>query len=143
MVILMIINITAGRMMKSLEAFKGSKPIYDRNGLLIVRGVCRDKDFEKYDSIKEYLANKLKENGFEIANDDDIILFMEKIDERMGKSSDIYPDTFGFDILKKSFEDMGCECDYAIGKKGELMLGISLWYDKIRGAPKFVEVVCC
>ncbi|WP_421078209.1 DUF2120 family protein [Methanothermococcus sp. Ax23] len=139
----MIINITTGRMMKSLEAFKGSKPIYDRNGLLIVRGVCRDKNFENYDSIKQYLESKLKENGFEIVDNEEMVLFMEKIDEKLGEESDIYPDTFGFEILKKSFEDMGCECDYAIGKKGELMLGISLWYDKIRGAPKFVEVVCC
>jgi len=129
--------------MKSLEAFKGSKPIYDRNGLLIVRGVCRDKNFENYDSIKQYLESKLKENGFEIVDNEEMVLFMEKIDEKLGEESDIYPDTFGFEILKKSFEDMGCECDYAIGKKGELMLGISLWYDKIRGAPKFVEVVCC
>lgn len=129
--------------MKSLEAFKGSKPIYDRNGLLIVRGVCRDKDFEKYDSIKEYLTYKLKENGFEIADEDDLISFMERIDEKLGKNSDIYADTFGFEILKKSFEDMGCECDYAIGKKGDLMLGISLWYDKIKKSPKFVELVCC
>ena len=139
----MIINITTGRMMKSLEAFKGSKPIYDKNGLLIVRGVCRDKDFENYDSIKQYLESKLKENGFEIIDNEEMVLFMEKIDEKLGEESDIYPDTFGFEILKKSFEDMGCECDYAIGKKGELMLGISLWYDKVRRAPKFVEVVCC
>lgn len=139
----MIINIISGRMMKSLEAFKGSRPIYDRNGLLIVRGVCRDKDFEKYDSIKEYLTDKLKENGFEIADEDDIVLFIEKIDEKLGKNNEIYPDTFGFEILKKSFEDMGCECDYVIGKKGELMIGISLWYDKIKKIPRFVELVCC
>ena len=137
----MIINITTGRIMKSLEAFKGSKPIHDRNGLLIVRGVCRDKDFEKYGSIKEYLADKLKENGFEVVDDKDIILFIEKIDEKLGEESDIYPDTFGFEILKKSFEDMGCECDYIIGKKGELMIGISLWYDKKLKTPKFVEVL--
>ena len=139
----MIINITTGRMMKSLEAFKGSKPIYDRNGLLIVRGVCRDKNFENYDSIKQYLESKLKENGFEIVDNEEMVLFMEKIDEKLGEESDIYPDTFGFEILKKSFEDMGCECDYAIGKKGEIMLGISLWYDKVRGDPKFVELICC
>ncbi len=139
----MIINITAGRMMKSLEAFKGSKPIYDRNGLLIVRGVCRDKNFESYESIRDYLMDKLKENGFEIADKEDIASFVEKIDEKLGKNNEIYPDTFGFEILKKSFEDMGCECDYVIGKKGELMLGISLWYDKIKKIPRFVELICC
>ncbi|WP_292461066.1 DUF2120 family protein [Methanothermococcus sp.] len=139
----MVINIITGRMMKSIKAFKGSKPIYNKNGLLIVRGVCRDKDFENYDSIKQYLESKLKENGFEIIDNDEMVLFMEKIDDKLGEESTIYPDTFGFEILKKSFEDMGCKCDYAVGKKGELMLGISLWYDKVRRAPKFVEVVCC
>ncbi|AEH06530.1 DUF2120 family protein [Methanothermococcus okinawensis] len=139
----MIVNITTGRMMKSLEAFKGSKPIYDKNGLLVVRGICRDKNFENYNSIKEYLESKLKENGFEIADSEDIILFMEKINEKLGKESEIYPDTFGFEIIKKSFENIGCKCDYIIGKKGELMLGISLWHENVKGAPRFVEVLCC
>ena len=140
----MIIHTITGRIIKSLGAFKGSRPIYDREGLLIVRGVCRDKNFESYDSIKEYLKNKLNENGFEIIenNDEDIELFIEKIDEKL-KGNGIYPDAFGFEILKKSFEEMGCYCDYVVGKKGDITVGISMWYDKIKKDPKFVEVVCC
>ncbi len=139
----MMINILTGKVVKSLEAFKGSKPIYNKNGLLIVRSVCRDEKFKEYNSIKEYLAKKLEENNLEIPSDEDINLFIDKIDEKIGKGSDIYPDCFGFEMLKKSFENMGCKCDYIIGKKGDLFVGISLWYDKITKKPIFVEVVCC
>ena len=141
----MIVRVITGKIMKSLGAFKGSKPIYDRNGLLIVRGVCRDKKFEEYNSIKEYLEDKLKENGFEILkNQEDIELFVEKIDEKLGGEDNcIYPDAFGFERLKRSFEEMGCVCDYVIGRKGDITVGVSMWYDKVRGEVKFVEVVCC
>ncbi|ABR56597.1 DUF2120 domain-containing protein [Methanococcus aeolicus] len=139
----MMINVTTGRIIKSLEAFKGSKPIYEKNGLLIVRSVCRDKKFEEFDSIKEYLKSKLVENKLELPDDEDINIFIEKIDEKIGEGSDIYPDAFGFEMLKKSFENMGCECDYIIGKKGELFVGICLWYDKVVKKPIFVEVICC
>ena len=141
----MIIRAITGRIMKSLEAFKGSKPIYDSNELLIVRGVCRDKKFEEYKSIREYLEEKLKENGFEIVNNqEDIELFVEKIDRILrGGGGGVYPDTFGFERLKRSFEEMGCVCDYVIGRKGDITVGISMWYDKVKKEPKFVEVVCC
>lgn len=138
----MIINITTGRIVKSLEAFKGSKPIYSGEGILIVRGVCRDKNFDNYDSIKDYLVDKLKENGFEVCDEIDVISFVDRINEKLGENS-AYQDNFGFEVLKKSFENMGCECDYIVGKKGELMVGISMWYDKNTKSPKFVEVVCC
>jgi len=140
-----IIKAITGKIMRSLEAFKGSKPIYDRNDLLIVRGICRDKRFEEYNSIKEYLEDKLKENGFEIVNNrEDIELFVEKIDEKLGgRDNCIYPDTFGFERLKRSFEEMGCLCDYVIGRKGDITVGICMWYDKIKREPKFVEVICC
>ena len=64
----MIIRAITGKIMKSLEAFKGSKPLYESNDLLIVRGVCRDRRVEEYNYIREYLEDRLKENGFEIIN---------------------------------------------------------------------------
>ncbi|AEF96189.1 DUF2120 family protein [Methanotorris igneus] len=138
----MHLKMTVGKIMQSLNAFKGSKPICDIEGLLIVRGVCRDENFEKYNSIKEYLEAKLKENGFEIADEDDIVLFVERINNVL-KETMASPDMFGFEALKKSFESIGCECDYVIGKKGNLMVGVSMWFDKNRKNPKFVEVVGC
>ncbi|GBF35930.1 MAG TPA: DUF2120 domain-containing protein [Methanothermococcus okinawensis] len=141
----MIIRVITGKIMKSLEAFKGSKPLYDRDGLLIVRGICRDRRFEEYNSIRDYLEDKLKENGFEIVNDrEDIELFVDKIDKKLrGNNNSIYPDAFGFERLKRSFEEMGCLCDYVIGRKGDIIVGISMWYDKVKKEPKFVEVICC
>lgn len=141
----MIIRAITGKIMKSLEAFKGSKPLYESNDLLIVRGVCRDRRVEEYNSIREYLEDRLKENGFEIINNrEEIELFVEKIDKKLGGgNNNIYPDAFGFERLKRSFEEMGCLCDYVIGRKGDITVGVSMWYDKVKKKPKFVEVICC
>ncbi|HID47114.1 MAG TPA: DUF2120 domain-containing protein [Methanococcaceae archaeon] len=141
----MIIRAITGRIIHSLGAFKGSRPLYDSNDLLIVRGICRDRDFEKYNSIREYLEEKLKENGFEIVdNREDIEGFVERIDRILrGEDNSLYPDAFGFEKLKNSFEEMGCVCDYVIGRRGDITVGISMWYDRMKREPRFVEVVCC
>ncbi len=138
----MILHMIVGKLIRSMDAFKGSKPIYDKNGILIVRGLYRDENIYNYNNIKDYIMNKFKENNINLATDEDIVEFLEKIDEKFG-GCEIYPDNFGFEILKKSFEDMGCECDYLIGKKGDVYIGVSIWRDKINKKPVFVEIIAC
>lgn len=134
-------NMIMGRLVKSLEAFRGSKPVINTDDVLAVRSICRDPEFEKYSSIKEYLLKKLTENDYEIADETDILEMVAKINEVLG-GNDTYTDEFGFDGVKSTFESMGCDCDYVVGKKGSLYVGISLWYEKNAKDPKFVEVIC-
>ncbi|ABO34371.1 conserved hypothetical protein [Methanococcus maripaludis C5] len=134
------VNMIMGRLVKSMEAFKGSKPVINKEGILSVRSVCRDSEFEKYNSIKEYLTEKLVQNGFELASEDDILEMVAKINELIG-DSETYSDEFGFEGVKSGFENIGCDCDYVVGKKGSTYVGVSMWYEKLSKEPKFVEVM--
>ena len=130
-----------GKLMHALNAFKGSKPLFETDEMLMVKGVCRDEEFDKYGSIKEYLTKKLENEGFEVVNDvEDIDKFVNRINEIL-KENPLYPDTFGFERMKESFEMIGCECDYIIAKKRNIMVGVCMYFDKNRKNPKFVEVV--
>jgi hypothetical protein len=130
-----------GKLMHALNAFKGSKPLFETDEMLMVKGVCRDEEFDKYGSIKEYLTKKLENEGFEVVNDvEDIDKFVSRINEIL-KENPLYPDTFGFERMKESFEMIGCECDYIIAKKRNIMVGVCMYFDKNRKNPKFVEVV--
>ena len=69
-----------GKLMHALNAFKGSKPLFETDEMLMVKGVCRDEEFDKYGSIKEYLTKKLENEGFEVVNDvEDIDKFVSRI----------------------------------------------------------------
>lgn len=47
-------KVNIGRLMHALNAFKGSKPLFETDEMLMVKGVCRDEEVEKYGSIKDY-----------------------------------------------------------------------------------------
>ncbi|ABR54740.1 conserved hypothetical protein [Methanococcus vannielii SB] len=134
-------NMIIGRIVRSIEAFKGSKPVINKDEVLAVRSICKDKKIDEYPSIKEYLMDKLVENDFEIVNDEEILEMVIRINEALG-TSDTYTDEFAFDGVKSTFEAMGCVCDYAVGKKGSTYVGISMWFEKELKEPKFVEVIC-
>ncbi|ACX72227.1 conserved hypothetical protein [Methanocaldococcus vulcanius M7] len=130
-----------GKLMYSLKAFRGSKPLFETDNLLMVKGVCRDTTVESHKNIKDYLIEKLKQEGFEIVEDvEEIDTFVSRINE-IFKENPIFPDTFGFEKMKESFEMIGCNCDYAIAKKGNIMVGISMYFDKKIKNPKFIEVL--
>ncbi len=125
------------KLLKDMNAFKGSKPIFDSLNMFIVKSICRDD----VDNIKEYLTKKLKENNFEVIEDKEKIKdFVENIHNIL-KGDDIYLDFFGFDKMKESFINVGCECDYVIGKRKNIYVGITMYYDKKLKNPKFVEVI--
>ncbi|WP_459201359.1 DUF2120 family protein [Methanococcus sp. CF] len=134
------LNVMMGRIIKSMDAFKGSKPVINNEGVLSVRSVCRDKEVENFGSIKEYLTQKLVQNGFELASEDDILSMAAKINDLIG-DSETYTDEFAFEGVKSGFEAIGCDCDYVVGKKGDTYVGISMWYEKNSKDPKFVEVI--
>ena len=130
-----------GKLMHALNAFRGSKPLFETDEMLMVKGVCRDEEFDKYSSIKEYLTKKLENEGFGIVDDvEDIDKFVNRINEIL-KENPLYPDSFGFERMKESFEMIGCECDYVIAKKRNIMVGVCMYFDKNRKNPKFIEVV--
>lgn len=134
-------KVNIGRLMHALNAFKGSKPLFETDEMLMVKGVCRDEEVEKYGSIKDYLVKKLEKEGFEIVEDiKEIDKFVSRINEIL-KENPLYPDTFGFERMKESFEMIGCECDYVIAKKRNIMVGVCMYFDKKMKNPKFVEVV--
>ncbi|WP_423792793.1 DUF2120 family protein [Methanocaldococcus indicus] len=131
-------KIELARILKNLNAFKGSRPLLDTPTLLMVKSICRD---EINEDIKSYLTKKLKELNYEIVDDiDEIEEFVEGIHNVL-RGEDTYLDFLGFEKVKEGFLNIGCECDYVIGKKGNLMVGLTLYYDKIRKNPKFIEAV--
>ncbi|MCS3900548.1 DUF2120 family protein [Methanococcus voltae] len=136
----MMLNVKIGKIVRSLDAFKGSKPVVNKEEMIAVRSICRDLEFNDYNSIKEYLEAKIKQNGYELMDEDDKLIMVNRINEIMDEKG-IFPDEMGFDALKASFENIGCKCDYALGKKDNLMLGISMWYNEEDDLHKFVEVM--
>ncbi len=126
--------------MHAFKAFRGSKPIFENDKLLIVKSVCKDEEIDNYENLKDYIIKKLKNEGYDIIeNPEEIDEFVDKINENFMKEKDITP--FGFEKMKESFKIIGCECDYAIGKKNNIMVGVTIYYDKNMKKPKFIEVV--
>ena len=122
--------------MEEKEEEKGEKKEVEKSKFYLLNGETKELI-----ELNEKNVKKLEDEGFEIIDDvEDIDKFVNRINEIL-KENPLYPDTFGFERMKESFEMIGCDCDYVIAKKRNIMVGVCMYFDKNRKNPKFIEVV--
>jgi hypothetical protein len=133
----------AGKIMATLEAFEGSRPVIDTPQILIVRGMSRRKITpEEMAPVVSALLLDLGAGDMDVFSDEasDVIGIM---DEHIRDSVEVpgETDVYGIYKLKESFEAMNCHLEYALGVVDNIGVFIVLWMDKSGVGPKFVEAV--
>lgn len=139
----MKIHEVASNIMRSLEAFQGSRSAMDTPQMLIVRGRSRKEiDPEELEIVVSDLLDELGARRIEVYSDEakDIIGIM---DENIRGQVEIQAETdiYGIYRLKESFEAMNCHAEYALGLLNSFAIFMVLWMDKSGFGPKFVELV--
>ncbi|HTX60704.1 MAG TPA: DUF2120 domain-containing protein [Methanobacterium sp.] len=133
----------AGNIMRSLEAFQGSRSAMDTPQMLIVRGMSK-KDIKPEDLDLEVakIFQDLGAKQIEVFSDEakNVIGVM---DENIRAQVDIQGETdiYGIYRLKESFEAMNCHTEYGLGLMDSFAVFVVLWMDKSGFGPKFVEIV--
>jgi len=133
----------AGKIMKELEAFHGSKPAIDTPQILIVKGMSKKKiDSQELPTIVSEVMKGVGATKIDIFSEPatDIIGIM---DENIRATIEIpgETDVYGIYRLKESFEAMNCHTEYALGTIGKLAVFLVIWKDKSGFGPLFVELV--
>ncbi len=133
----------AGKIMKELEAFHGSKPAIDTPQILIVRGMSK----KKLDPLE---LSTLVSDVMKVAGATRMDMFSESatdvigiMDENIRATVEIpgETDVYGIYRLKESFEAMNCNTEYALGTIGQIAVFLVIWKEKSGIGPLFVELV--
>ncbi len=133
----------AGEVMTYLDAFEGSKPALDTEGILIVKGYS--KRIIKAEKMKDVLDNLMEHLGakeVDLLSDEGTAL-IGIMDEQIRKDIDVGadPDLGGIHRLKESLEKMNFVVDYRLGIARRIGFFIVLYKDKSGMGPCFVEIV--
>ncbi len=133
----------AGKIMKELEAFHGSKPAIDTPQILIVRGMSKKKlDPLDLSTIVSEIMKDVGATRMDMFSESatDVIGIM---DENIRATVEIpgETDVYGIYRLKESFEAMNCHTEYALGTIGQIAVFLVIWKDKSGIGPLFVELV--
>ena len=133
----------AGDIMGFYKSFSGSRPAFNSDNLLIVRGksVLRDS----YTTMPEKLEKIMKfMNGEEIdLNSETATKFISYADEEIRKKENIQTgtDTNGLNRMKKEYEAMGADVQMKMFKVEGSTILITTWKDKNDLGPMYVEAV--
>jgi hypothetical protein len=133
---------TAVKVMEYFESFKGSRPAFDGNNILVVRGLSRQ------DIPIEEMNSKLEEVGKIIEGEevnpisDTAKNIMTRMDEQVRSSVDIKEivDSNGFMRMKKDLESMGLQVEFKIFSLKHSDVIVAIWKDKNGLGPLYVEI---
>jgi len=131
-----------GQVIGHFNAFKGSRPAYNTEKTLIVRGVSQDKiaieDMgEKLAELKDILGAQEVD-----PQSDEGIEFINNIDSHIRENMEIdtAPDTSGISKMKEELESMGLHVEYKLYLMKHAGAFIAIWKDKSGFGPLYVEV---
>ncbi|WP_297979999.1 DUF2120 domain-containing protein [uncultured Methanobrevibacter sp.] len=131
-----------GQVIGHFNAFKGSRPAYNAEHILIVRGISRDKI--EIDEMEDKLAELKDILG---AREVDVLSdagknFTEKIDSYMREDMDMTttPDNGGILRMKDDMESMGLAVFYKLFLMPHAGAFVAIWKDKSGFGPLYVEV---
>ena len=133
---------TTGKIIGHFNAFKGSRPAFHGEHVVIVRGVSRDPiEIDELESklaeLEEVLNAKevdvLSEKGKE---------FVEKVDSYIRDAEDggVAPDNEGLLKMKEQLEAMGLKVEYKLFLMPNVGTFVAIWKDKSGFGPLYVEV---
>lgn len=137
------IHNVAKEILLHFNAFEGSKPLFDSQKILIVRGVSRKKmDREKIKKELEKLLEKLDAKEVDLmSGEGSNILAMMDNNIRSEIDPEAESDFMGIEKLKETFEQMNFIVEYKLARKNNIGIFVVVYKDKADVGPCFIEVV--
>ena len=133
---------TTGQIIGHFNAYKGSRPAFHGEHVVIVRGISRDaiEIDEMEDKISE-LESILHAEEADVMSDDGKE-FVEKVDSyiRDAEAADTAPDNGGILKMKEQLEAMGLHVEYKLFLMPNVGAFVAIWKDKSGFGPLYVEV---
>lgn len=133
---------TTGQIIGHFNAYKGSRPAFHGEHVVIVRGISRDAI--EIDELEPKLAELEGILHAEVADvmSDDGKEFVEKVDSyiRDAEATDTAPDNGGILKMKEQLEAMGLHVEYKLFLMPNVGAFVAIWKDKSGFGPLYVEV---
>lgn len=134
---------TTGQIIGYFNAYKGSRPAFHGEHVVIVRGISRDKiEIEDMESKLAELEDLLQAREVDVLSDAGKN-FVEKVDSYIredGESVDTAPDSGGLLRMKEQLETMGLHVEYKLFLMPNVGAFVAIWKDKSGFGPLYVEV---
>ena len=134
---------TTGKIIGYFNAYKGSRPAFHGEHVVIVRGISRDKiEIEGMEAKLAELEDLLKAREVDVLSDAGKN-FVEKVDSYIredGESVDTAPDSGGLLRMKEQLETMGLHVEYKLFLMPNVGAFVAIWKDKSGFGPLYVEV---
>lgn len=134
---------TTGKIIGYFNAYKGSRPAFHGEHVVIVRGISRDKiEIENMESKLAELEDLLQAREVDVLSDAGKN-FVEKVDSYIredGESVDTAPDSGGLLRMKEQLETMGLHVEYKLFLMPNVGAFVAIWKDKSGFGPLYVEV---
>lgn len=134
---------TTGKIIGYFNAYKGSRPAFHGEHVVIVRGISRDKiEIENMESKLAELKDLLQAREVDVLSDAGKN-FVEKVDSYIredGESVDTAPDSGGLLRMKEQLETMGLHVEYKLFLMPNVGAFVAIWKDKSGFGPLYVEV---
>ena len=115
---------TTGQVIGHFNAYKGSRPAFHGEHVVIVRGISRD-------------PIEIDEMGTKLAELEDIL---QDSYIRDAESFDTAPDSGGLLKMKEQLESMGLNVEYKLFLMPNVGAFVAIWKDKSGFGPLYVEV---
>ncbi|MBR5503460.1 MAG: DUF2120 domain-containing protein [Methanobrevibacter sp.] len=133
---------TTGQIIGHFNAFKGSRPAFHGEHVVIVRGISRDKmEIDEMEGKLAELKDILKAREVDVLSDAGKN-FVEKVDSyiRDDETIDVAPDSGGLLKMKEQLEAMGLHVEYKLFLMPNVGAFVAIWKDKSGFGPLYVEV---
>ena len=131
-----------GQVIGHFNAFKGSRPAYHSEHILIVRGISHDKiELDEMEPKFEELKDILNAREVDVLSDAGKN-FVDKVDSYMREDIDVTtaPDNGGLLRMKDQLEAMGLSVQYKLFLMKHAGAFVAIWKDKSGFGPLYVEV---
>ena len=131
-----------GAIIGHFNAFKGSRPAYHGEHVVIVRGISRDPiEIDGMEAKLAELEDILNAKEVDVLSDEGNE-FVEKVDSYIGdsESTGVAPDSGGLLKMKEQLEAMGLHVEYKLFLMPNAGAFVAIWKDKSGFGPLYVEV---
>ena len=133
---------TTGKIIGHFNAFKGSRPAFHGEHVVIVRGVSRDQiEIDELESKLAELEGVLNAKEVDVLSDEGKE-FVEKVDSYIRDAEDggVAPDNEGLLKMIEQLEAMGLKVEYKLFLMPNVGTFVAIWKDKSGFGPLYVEV---
>ena len=133
---------TTGKIIGHFNAFKGSRPAFHGEHVVIVRGVSRDQiEIDELESKLAELEGVLNAKEVDVLSDEGKE-FVEKVDSYIRDAEDggVALDNEGLLKMKEQLEAMGLKVEYKLFLMPNVGTFVAIWKDKSGFGPLYVEV---